>query len=139
MVATDADDDAEMRCACPEGSGRKPPEQGMGASIATARPQPSPPEVEVRLMEEIVSRANMMAAYHRVMTNKGAAGIDRMTVAQLPSYLKEHWPRIREELLEGRYQQRPERVGSSLEGLGGSARRTSARAELLLPNNDRSN
>ena len=58
MVATDADDDAEMRRAHPEGSGRKPPEQGMGASIATAGPQPSPPEVEVRLMEEIVGRAN---------------------------------------------------------------------------------
>lgn len=49
MVATDADDDAEMRRAHPEGSGRKPREQGLGASIATARPQPSPPEVEVRL------------------------------------------------------------------------------------------
>lgn len=63
MVIADADDDAEMRHACPEGSGRKPSEQGLGASSATARPQPPPPEVEVRLLEEIVSRANMMAAY----------------------------------------------------------------------------
>ena len=62
----------------------------------------------MRLMEEIVSRANMMAAYHRVMANKGAAGIDRMTVEQLQPHLKEHWPRIREELLEGRYRPPPE-------------------------------
>lgn len=41
MVSTDADDDAEMRHACPKGNGRKPSEQGMGASIATARLQPS--------------------------------------------------------------------------------------------------
>jgi RNA-directed DNA polymerase len=121
MVATDADDDAEMRCAHPEGSGRKPPEQGMSASIATARPQPSPPEVEVRLMEEIVSRDNMMAAYHRVMANKGAAGIDRMSVEQLQPHLKEHWPRIREELLEGRYRPQPVR-GVDIPKPGGGMR-----------------
>jgi RNA-directed DNA polymerase len=69
MVATDADDGAEMRHARSEGSGRKPPEQELGASNIAARSQPSPPVVEVRLMVEIVSRANMMAAYHRVMAN----------------------------------------------------------------------
>ncbi len=121
MAPTDADDDAEMRRAHPEGSGRKPSERGMGASIATARPQPSPPEVEVRLMEEIVSRANMMAAYHRVMANKGAAGIDRMTVEQLQPHLKEHWPRIKEELLEGRYWPRPVR-GVEIPKPGGGMR-----------------
>ncbi|HEY2755721.1 MAG TPA: reverse transcriptase domain-containing protein, partial [Pseudolabrys sp.] len=109
------------RRAHPEGSGRKPPEQGMGASIATARPQPSAPEVEAQLMEEIVSRANMMAAYHRVMANKGAAGIDRMTVEQLQPHLKEHWPRIREELLEGRYRPQPVR-GVEIPKPGGGMR-----------------
>ncbi|MBR1164230.1 group II intron reverse transcriptase/maturase [Bradyrhizobium elkanii] len=121
MVRTDADDDAEMRRVRPEGSGRKSPEQGLGASNATARPQPSPPEVEVRLMEEIVSRENMMAAYHRVMANKGAAGIDRMTVEQLQPYLKEHWLRIREELLEGRYRPQPVR-GVEIPKPGGGMR-----------------
>jgi RNA-directed DNA polymerase len=121
MVIADADDDAEMRRARSEGSGRKPPEQESGASNATARPQPSPPEVEVRLMEEIVSRANMMAAYHRVMANKGAAGIDRMTVEQLQPYLKEHWPRIKEELLEGRYRPQPVR-GVEIPKPGGGMR-----------------
>jgi len=77
--------------------------------------------VEVRLMEEIVSRANMMAAYHRVMTNKGAAGIDRMAVEQLQPHLKEHWPRIKEELLEGRYRPQPVR-GVEIPKPGGGMR-----------------
>jgi RNA-directed DNA polymerase len=93
----------------------------MGASNITARPQASPPEVEVRLMDEIVSRANMMAAYQRVMANKGAAGIDRMTVEQLQPYLKEHWLRIKEELLEGRYWPQPVR-GVEIPKPGGGMR-----------------
>jgi RNA-directed DNA polymerase len=121
MVAGDAEDGAETRHAYPEGSGRKPPEQGLGASNITARSDPSCPEVEVRLMEEIVSRANMMAAYRRVMANKGAAGIDGMCVEQLSSYLKEHWPRIREELLAGRYRPQPVR-GVEIPKPGGGVR-----------------
>ena len=74
-----------------------------------------------RLMEEIVSRANMMAAYQRVMTNKGAAGIDRMTVEQLQPYLKEHWLRIKEELLESRYWPQPVR-GVEIPKPGGGMR-----------------
>ncbi|HEY7844820.1 MAG TPA: group II intron reverse transcriptase/maturase [Bradyrhizobium sp.] len=72
-------------------------------------------------MEEIVSRDNMMAAYHRVMANKGAAGIDRMSVEQLQPHLKEHWPRIREELLEGRYRPQPVR-GVDIPKPGGGMR-----------------
>jgi RNA-directed DNA polymerase len=121
MAIAAADDDDEMRHARSKGSGRKPPEQESGASNATARPQPSPPEMEVRLMEKIVSRANMMAAYQRVMANKGAAGIDRMTVEQLQPYLKEHWPRIKEELLEGRYRPQPVR-GVEIPKPGGGMR-----------------
>jgi RNA-directed DNA polymerase len=63
----------------------------------------------------------MMAAYHRVMANKGAAGIDRMSVEQLQPYLKEHWPGIKEELLEGRYWPRPVR-GVEIPKPGGGMR-----------------
>lgn len=58
----------------------------------------------MRLMERIVSRENMMAALHRVVSNKGAAGIDKMSVEALKPYLVKHWPRIREDLLAGRYE-----------------------------------
>lgn len=60
-------------------------------------------------MERIVSRENMMTAYHRVVANKGAPGIDKMTVEQLKPYLVEHWPRIKEELLTDRYKPAPVR------------------------------
>jgi group II intron reverse transcriptase/maturase len=60
-------------------------------------------------MEKIVSRGNMMAAYTRVMRNKGAPGVDDMPVTALKGYLQEEWPRIREELLAGRYHPQPVR------------------------------
>ncbi|MBI3709342.1 MAG: group II intron reverse transcriptase/maturase [Proteobacteria bacterium] len=121
MVITDAGDGAEMLHARSKGSGRKPREQEPGASTTTARPTPSDPEAELRLMGTIVSRENMMTAYHRVMANKGAAGIDRMTVEQLQSHLKDHWPRIREDLLKGRYQPAPVR-GVEIPKPGGGTR-----------------
>jgi RNA-directed DNA polymerase len=42
-----------------------------------------------------------------VKSNKGSAGIDGMTVEQLPEHLKEHWPAIREQLLAGTYKPQP--------------------------------
>lgn len=56
------------------------------------------------LMELVVERRNCLAALRRVRSNKGSPGIDGMTVGELPAYLKADWPRIREELLAGRYQ-----------------------------------
>jgi len=55
------------------------------------------------LMEEVLTRENMSRALKRVKENKGVAGIDEMTVDDLEPYLKQEWPRIRKELLEGRY------------------------------------
>lgn len=60
-------------------------------------------------MEEIVSRDNMMAAYSRGVSNKGAPGVDEMLVASLKGYLQQEWPRIREELLAGGYHPQPVR------------------------------
>lgn len=61
------------------------------------------------LMEEVCARENLMAAYRRVVRNGGAAGIDGMTVEQLMAYCREHWARIREELLSGTYEPQPVR------------------------------
>jgi group II intron reverse transcriptase/maturase len=60
-------------------------------------------------MEKVVSRDNMMAAYSRVVSNKGAPGVDGMPVAALKGYLQEEWPRLKEELLAGRYTPQPVR------------------------------
>lgn len=56
------------------------------------------------LMERALTRANMLAALKRVRKNKGSAGVDRMTIEDLPEQLKKQWPRIREQLLEGSYE-----------------------------------
>jgi RNA-directed DNA polymerase len=58
-------------------------------------------------MEEVVERANLKAALHRVKGNKGSPGIDGMTVEQLPGYLVEHWPALRDQLLQGTYRPQP--------------------------------
>jgi RNA-directed DNA polymerase len=60
-------------------------------------------------MEEALCRENVLAAHQRVVRNGGAPGVDGMTVEQLMPYCREHWPRIREELLGGRYVPQPVR------------------------------
>jgi RNA-directed DNA polymerase len=61
----------------------------------------------MQLMEAVVERGNMLAALHRVERNKGAAGVDGMTVADLRANLKEQWPTVRESLLAGDYAPKP--------------------------------
>jgi RNA-directed DNA polymerase len=104
----DADSMAEMPESPPEDEGRKPTESGKGASSEAARREPVRPE-ESQLMEAVVARENMFRAYERVVSNKGAAGVDGMTVEQLKPYLQEHWAKIKEELLKGEYQPQPVR------------------------------
>ena len=58
-------------------------------------------------MEEVCTRLNLTLALKRVKANKGGPGIDGMTVAELPDYLKEHWPTLQEQLLVGTYEPKP--------------------------------
>src|SRR5882672_1659169 len=62
-----------------------------------------------RLMEEVCERENLKAALRQVQGNKGSAGVDGVTVNQLPDCLKQHWPAIREQLLNGTYEPKPVR------------------------------
>lgn len=102
MTARDADSMAEKPEAHSKGSGRKSREYEKGASSVTARREDSSPETE-QLMEAVVERGNMVTALQRVMSNRGAAGVDGMTVEELKPYLKEEWKRIKEELLTDEY------------------------------------
>jgi len=74
-------------------------------SFATKREAESP--AREQLMEEVCGRKNCQQALARVKSNKGSAGVDGMTVEQLPAYLKQHWPTIREQLLRGTYKPQP--------------------------------
>ena len=73
-----------------------------------------------QLMEAVVERENMAGAYRRVVANRGAPGIDEMTVEQLLPYLKEHWSRIKEDLLAGRYKPSPVRAVAIPKSGGGT-------------------
>ncbi len=54
-------------------------------------------------MEAVITRSNMMLAYQRVVENKGAAGVDNLSVSDLKPWLKQHWLRVKETLEEGSY------------------------------------
>jgi RNA-directed DNA polymerase len=71
--------------------------------------EPERPANTSRIMEEICERANLKEALRQVRSNKGSAGVDQMTVDQLGDYLKQHWPSIREQLLNGTYEPKPVR------------------------------
>jgi RNA-directed DNA polymerase len=60
-------------------------------------------------METMVERGNMMAAWKRVKANKGAPGVDGMTIDQLWPWLHTNWPQVRTELLNGEYIPQPVR------------------------------
>lgn len=59
------------------------------------------------LMERVVERANMLQAWSRVKSNQGCAGPDGERIAELAERLRTDWPKIRQPLLEGRYQPQP--------------------------------
>ena len=78
---------------------------GQGFTAAEGASSPK----AMMLMEQVVGAKNLREALARVESNKGAPGVDGMTVAELRGYLMEHWKRIRQELLDGEYRPRPVR------------------------------
>jgi RNA-directed DNA polymerase len=93
--------------ASPTGEARQAGREDI-ESLAAAH-EPERPADTRRIMEEVCERANLKEALRQVIGNKGSAGIDRMTVDQLGDYLKQHWPAIREQLLNGTYEPKPVR------------------------------
>jgi hypothetical protein len=87
------------------GEARRAAEGGTESLVAKRRAE-SPADTE-QLMEEVCERENCKQALARVKANKGSPGVDGMTVRDLPEHLKQHWPTIREQLLNGTYQPQP--------------------------------
>src|SRR5215204_6610166 len=84
-----------------------PRDSGEGTEALMAKRKAESMVSSEQLMEEVCERKNCEQALARVKSNKGSAGIDGMTVEQLPAYLKQHWPTIREQLLRGTYKPQP--------------------------------
>lgn len=61
------------------------------------------------LLEEILSRDNMKLAYKRVKGNKGASGVDGITIEEIEDYLKENWENIRDKIRKRKYRPQPVR------------------------------
>jgi len=97
----------------PEQSGRTEGSAGE-ARTATGRDEARPAGQRREglgrddLLQQAVSRENMVEAWKHVKANKGSAGVDGLTIEQTVEHLKTHWPLIRSELLNGTY--RPQAV-----------------------------
>jgi len=92
-----------------EGRSEAPRGPREGTESLTAKCETESPAGEEQLMEEVCGRENCQQALRRVKANKGSPGIDGMKVSELPGYLKQHWPAIREQLLRGTYKPQPVR------------------------------
>ena len=97
----------------PAATGEAPSGRVEGTEDSMARPgaegSAARPGFTGGLMEAIVARDNLKKALAQVKRNKGAPGIDGMTVVELTPHLKEHWPAIRAQLLDGTYRPQPVR------------------------------
>jgi group II intron reverse transcriptase/maturase len=67
------------------------------------------PNLNEGLLERVLLRPNLQRALQQVRSNRGAPGIDGMSVDELPQYLREHWREIRARLVAGSYKPRPVR------------------------------
>ncbi len=90
-----------------ESRGEAPNRSQEGTESLTAKREAESPAIGEQLMEEVCERENCKQALARVQANKGSPGMDGMTVHDLPGYLKQHWPVIREQLLRGTYKPQP--------------------------------
>lgn len=90
-----------------EDRGEAPKGLREGTETLTAKRVDESPAIDERLIEEVCERENCKQALKRVKANKGNPGVDGMTVQELPEYLKERWPAIREQLLSGTYKPQP--------------------------------
>lgn len=60
-----------------------------------------------QLMNQILARENMKKAYKKVKANKGAGGIDGISIEEINKYLKENWIDIKEKIIKRKYKPQP--------------------------------
>src|SRR4051794_1977083 len=99
--------------------GETPDAGHEGTESPTAKREPENPATGESLMEEVCERENLEQAWHRVRSNGGSPGVDGRTIDETRDYLREHWPSIREQLLNGTYRPQPVRRGEIAKPDGG--------------------
>src|SRR5215472_6368767 len=92
-----------------EGRGETPEADREGTESPTAKRGPENPVTGESLMEEVCERENLEQAWQRVRSNQGSPGVDGRTIDETRDYLREHWPTIRDQLLNGTYEPLPVR------------------------------
>jgi len=90
------------RAACRGGDGRNPVENPAGVSSSPSEGNFLIDET-AKLIEQMIERENLNAAWRRVRSNKGAPGIDGRGFDETETLIREHWNEIREHLLAGTY------------------------------------
>ena len=63
--------------------------------------------MEDKIINQILNPENMHQAKLKVISNKGASGIDGISVEEIDEYIKDNWTRIRQEIIERRYKPQP--------------------------------
>ena len=91
------------------GRGETPRRDVQEVEAVTATAEPESPASTEHLMEAMCDPDNIEAALRTVVRNKGAPGVDGITVKRLPGILKARWSEIEDQLLRGRYQPQPVR------------------------------
>ena len=79
----------------------------QGAELRAAQCPTERPAREEGLMEEVCERANLIRAWKRVRENQGSPGVDGRTIDETLAYLREHWPTMQAQLLNGTYTPQP--------------------------------
>lgn len=98
----------QQALAFPEhGRSEAPESSGRGTESSMVKRMSESSASSEQLMEEICQAENCKQALARIKSNKGSPGIDGMTVEKLPDYLKQHWAKVREQLLSGTYKPQP--------------------------------
>ena len=63
----------------------------------------------IEMIQELLSRENLLSALKRVEANKGSHGVDGMSVKSLRTHILQNWHTIRQEIEEGTYEPSPVR------------------------------
>ena len=92
-----------------EPKGEAPRRARQGTEPSAVKREPESPAQEDRLMEEVCQRDNLVKAWKQVRGNKGSPGVDGKTIDETLDDLRERWPAIREQLLQGTYKPQPVR------------------------------